>query len=61
MNWHIHTDAIIFLFGIFSTGIGYALGRMERKEAEVKMYRTGYSVGKRVGYNACIELHELSK
>ena len=46
---NIHPDAIIFVYSIAITSIGFILGRMERKGAYTRMYRHGFNIGKQVG------------
>ena len=45
----IHTDAIIFGMSFISMVTGFALGRWEKKDAQVRTYRMGFNIGKQVG------------
>ena len=45
----IHTDAIVFGMSVISLIAGFALGRWEKKDEQVRTYRMGFNIGKQVG------------
>lgn len=45
----MNTDLIIFSMSFFSLAIGFALGRWEKKDEQVRTYRMGFNIGKQVG------------
>jgi hypothetical protein len=47
----ISTDAIIYLAMIIGFFGGFIFGRWEKQNAQTKMYRHGFHIGKQVGRN----------